>query len=118
MCIRDRDMILGTYYLTYQRYDIDAFDTIHEMLPLLDCGKLAPEKPIWVKNIWDDPESTDFQCYLRTRGELIENEDDRPETIPGSYQTLEQAVKALENGEIALDDVIYVWNIWDNIADI
>ena len=113
-----QDMILGTYYLTYQRYDIDAFDTIHEMLPLLDCGKLAPEKPIWVKNIWDDPESTDFQCYLRTRGELIENEDDRPETIPGSYQTLEQAVKALENGEIALDDVIYVWNIWDNIADI
>ncbi len=113
-----QDMILGTYYLTYQRYDIDAFDTIHEALPLLDCGKLAPEKPIWVKNIWDDPESTDFQCYLRTRGELIENEDDRPETIPGSYQTLEQAVKALENGEIALDDVIYVWNIWDNIADI
>ena len=113
-----QDMILGTYYLTYQRYAIDAFDTIHEMLPLLDCGKLAPEKPIWVKNIWDDPESTDFQCYLRTRGELIENEDDRPETIPGSYQTLEQAVKALENGEIALDDVIYVWNIWDNIADI
>ncbi len=113
-----QDMILGTYYLTYQRYDIDAFDTIHEALPLLDCGKLAPEKPIWVRNIWDDPESTDFQCYLRTRGELIENEDDRPETIPGSYQTLEQAVKALENGEIALDDVIYVWNIWDNIADI
>ena len=113
-----QDMILGTYYLTYQRYDIDAFDTIHEALPLLDCGKLAPEKPIWVKNIWDDPESPDFQCYLRTRGELIENEDDRPETIPGSYQTLEQAVKALENGEIALDDVIYVWNIWDNIADI
>ena len=113
-----QDMILGTYYLTYQRYDIDAFDTIHEALPLLDCGKLAPEKPIWVKNIWDDPESLDFQCYLRTRGELIENEDDRPETIPGSYQTLEQAVKALENGEIALDDVIYVWNIWDNIADI
>ena len=38
-------MILGTYYLTYQRYDVDAFDTLHEIFPLLDCGKLAPEKP-------------------------------------------------------------------------
>ncbi len=50
-----QDMILGTYYLTYQRYDVDAFDTLHEVFPLLDCGKLAPEKPIWVKNVWDDP---------------------------------------------------------------
>ena len=113
-----QDMILGTYYLTYQRYDIDAFDTIHEAMPLLDCGKLAPEKPIWFKNIWDDPESPDYQLYLRTRGELLENETDRPETIPGSYQTLEQAVKALENGEIAPDEVIYIWNVWDNVADI
>ena len=113
-----QDMILGTYYLTYQRYDIDAFDTIHEAMPLLDCGKLAPEKPIWFRNIWDDPESPDYQLYLRTRGELLENETDRPETIPGSYQTLEQAVKALENGEIAPDEVIYIWNVWDNVADI
>ena len=42
-----QDMILGTYYLTYQRYDVDAFDTIHEIFPLLECGKLPYEKPIW-----------------------------------------------------------------------
>jgi len=63
-----QDMILGTYYLTYQRYDVDAFDTIHEIFPLLECGKLPYEKPIWVKNIWDDPESENYQYYLRTRG--------------------------------------------------
>ena len=34
-----QDMILGTYYLTYQRYDVDAYDTIHEIFPLLECGK-------------------------------------------------------------------------------
>ena len=56
--------------------------------------------------------------YLRTRGELLQNETDRPETIPGSYQTLEQAVQALDKGEIAADDVIYIWNVWDKPADI
>ena len=113
-----QDMILGTYYLTYQRYDVDAFDTLHEIFPLLDCGKLAPEKPIWVKNVWDDPESEGYQMYLRTRGALLENETDRPETIPGSYQTLEEAVKACEAGEVAPDETIYIWNVWDKDADI
>ena len=55
-----QDMILGTYYLTYQRYDVDAYDTIHEIFPLLECGKLPYEKPIWVKNVWDDPASEDY----------------------------------------------------------
>ena len=113
-----QDMILGTYYLTYQRYDVDAYDTIHEIFPLLECGKLPYEKPIWVKNIWDDAEAEDYQYYLRTRGALLENETDRPETIPGSYQTLGQAVAALDAGEIQPDEVIYVWNIWDSDADI
>ena len=113
-----QDMILGTYYLTYQRYDVDAYDTIHEIFPLLECGKLPYEKPIWVRNIWDDPESEDYQYYLRTRGALLENETDRPETIPGSYQTLAQAAAALNAGEIQPDEVIYVWNIWDSEADI
>ena len=113
-----QDMILGTYYLTYQRYDVDAYDTIHEIFPLLECGKLPYEKPIWVRNIWDDPESEDYQYYLRTRGALLENETDRPETIPGSYQTLAQAAAALSAGEIQPDEVIYVWNIWDSEADI
>ena len=113
-----QDMILGTYYLTYQRYDVDAYDTIHEIFPLLECGKLPYEKPIWVRNIWDDPESEDYQYYLRTRGALLDNEADRPETIPGSYQTLAQAAAALNAGEIQPDEVIYVWNIWDSEADI
>ena len=113
-----QDMILGTYYLTYQRYDVDAYDTIHEIFPLLECGKLPYEKPIWVRNIWDDPESEDYQYYLRTRGALLDNETDRPETIPGSYQTLAQAAAALSAGEIQPDEVIYVWNIWDSEADI
>ena len=73
---------------------------------------------VWVRNIWDDPESEDYQYYLRTRGALLENETDRPETIPGSYQTLGQAVAALDAGEIQPDEVIYVWNIWDSEADI
>ena len=42
------------------------------------------------------------------RGELLENETDRPETIPGSYQTLEEAVKACEAGEVAPDETIYI----------
>ena len=113
-----QDMILGTYYLTYQRYDVDAFDTLHEIFPLLECGKLAPEKPIWVKNIWDDPESEGYQFYLRTRGALLQNETDRPETIPGSFQTLTEAVRAYEAGEVAPDEVIYIWNVWDKDADI
>ena len=114
----DADGILGIVYLTYQRYDVDAYDTIHEIFPLLECGKLPYEKPIWVRNIWDDPESEDYQYYLRTRGALLENETDRPETIPGSYQTLAQAAAALSAGEIQPDEVIYVWNIWDSEADI
>ena len=50
--------------------------------------------------------------------DILGAETDRPETIPGSYQTLSQAVAALNAGEIQPDEVIYVWNIWDSEADI
>ena len=113
-----QDMILGTYYLTMQKYDIENFDTLHEIFPLLECGKLSPKKLIWVKNIWDDPASEDFQNYLCTRGELLQNEADRPETVPGSYQTLAQAVAAYEAGEVTADQILYIWNVWDAEADI
>ena len=79
-----QDMILGTYYLTYQRYDVDAYDTIHEIFPLLECGKLPYEKPIWVKNVWDDPESEGYE-YLSAHPRRAARERDRP---PGDHPRL------------------------------
>ena len=94
-----QDMILGTYYLTYQRYDVDAYDTIHEIFPLLECVKLPYEKPIWVKNIWMTQKRR-ITSIIRAPAARCENETDRPETIPGSYQTLGQAAAALSAGVI------------------
>ena len=79
-----QDMILGTYYLTYQRYDVDAYDTIHEIFPLLECGKLPYEKPIWVKNIWDDRRSGGLSV-LSAHPRRAARERDRP---PGDHPRL------------------------------
>ena len=113
-----QDMILGTYYLTMQKYDLEAFDTIHEVMPLLECGKLSYEKPIWIKNVWDDPQDEGFHKYIRTKGALLENETDRPSEIGGSFQTLSEAVQAYEDGTVSPDEIIYIWNEWDAEADI
>ena len=114
-----QDMILGTYYLTYQRYDVDAYDTIHEIFPLLECGKLPYEKPIWVKNIWDDRRerrTTSTICAPAARCSKTRPTARRPSPAP--TRRLGQAVAALDAGEIQPDEVIYVWNIWDSDADI
>ena len=70
---------------------------IHEIFPLLDCGKLAArEAHLGQECLGRSRELKAIRCYLRTRGALLENETDRPETIPGSYQTPSKtAVKAL-----------------------
>ncbi len=113
-----QDMILGTYYLTYQRYDFDAFERIHDVMPLLQCGKLAPEKPIWLRNIWDDPAQEGYHTYLKTTGAQLENETDRPVEADDNFETLEEAVAAVDSGRIAPDQKIYIWNTWDSAADI
>jgi DNA-directed RNA polymerase subunit beta' len=113
-----QDMILGTYYLTYQRYDVDSFDTIHEVMPLLDCGKLSASKPIWLKNVWDDPESENYHFFIKTTGADLLNETDKPAEADNCFQTLEEAVAAYEKGAFDPESWIYIWNVWDKEADI
>ena len=112
-----QDMILGTYYLTYQRYDVDLFETVAEAKTLLNCDKIKPEKPIWVRNIWDDPESEGFHYYVKTTGAQLVG-DDKPEEANDCFQTIEEAVAAYDAGAIAPDAIIYIWNKWDSEADI
>ncbi len=112
-----QDMILGTYYLTYQRYDIDMFETVAEAKVLLDCDKIAPEKPIWIRNVWDDPESEGYHFYIKTTGAQLVG-DDKPEEADDCFQTLEEAVAAYNAGAVAPDAIIYIWNVWDSEADI
>ena len=109
-----QDMILGTYYLTYQRYKIDHYDTLHAAMQYISSGKLSMQDPVWVRNNWDDPEAKDFHHYIKTCGDCIKNEEDKPEEANDCFETCAEAAKAFKAGKLTADQLIYIYNAWDD----
>ena len=113
-----QDMILGTYYLTYLRYKIDHYETSHAALQYISSGKLTGKDPVWIRNNWDDPEAPGYHHYIKTCGDDIPNETDRPVEADDCFETLQEAADAYAAGKLAADQSIYIYNTWDPQADI
>ena len=109
-----QDMILGTYYLTYQRYQINHYPSLHAAMQYISSGKLTMQDPVFVRNSWDDPAQPGFHHFIKTCGDGIHNETDRPDEADDCFETLDEAVQAFEDGKVRIDQPIYIYNVWDD----
>ena len=113
-----QDMILGTYYLTYKRYQINHYPSLHAAMQYISSGKLTMDDPVFVRNSWDDPSSEGYHHFIKTTGNGIHNETDRPDEAADAFETLAEAVAALEAGTVVLNQPIWIYNAWDDQKDI
>ncbi len=113
-----QDMILGTYYLTYKRYPINHYPSNHAAMQYISSGKLTMDDPVFVRNSWDDPASEGFHHFIKTTGNGIHNDDDRPDEAGDAFETLAECAAALEAGKLSPTDIVYVYNAWDSEKDI
>ena len=114
-----QDMILGTYYLTYKRYQINHYPSLHAAMQYISSGKLTMDDPVFVRNSWDDPEAEGFHHFIKTTGRDIgDNETDRPKEADDAFETLAEAAAALDAGKIEATRTVYVYNTWDDAKTI
>ena len=113
-----QDMILGTYYLTYKRYQINHYPSSHAALQYVSSGKLTMDDPIFVRNSWDDPEAEGFHHFIKTTGSGIHNETDRPDEADDAFETLAEAAAALDAGKLEPTRTVWIYNTWDSPAAI
>ena len=113
-----QDMILGTYYLTYKRYQINHYPSLHAAMQYISSGKLTMDDPVFVRNSWDDPASEGFHHFIKTTGNGIHNETDRPDEAEDAFETLAECVAALDAGKLDPTATVYIYNIWDSEKDI
>ncbi len=100
-----QDMVLGSYYLTYERYaEHDfAYDDCQAVKKDLDAGKLAPADLVWVKNpgsLDDIPTYADMAAAT-PKGEL-------PQEVFHSFASDDEALLAYAEGELDLHVPILV----------
>ena len=113
-----QDMILGTYYLTYKRYQINHYPTNHAALQYISSGKLSMDDPVFVRNLWDDPEAEGFHHFIKTTGNGIHGEDERPDEADDAFETLADCAAAIEAGKLDPNRTVYIYNTWDSEKDI
>ena len=113
-----QDMILGTYYLTYKRYQINHYPSSHAALQYISSGKLTMDDPVFVRNSWDDPAAEGFHHFIKTTGNGIHNETDRPDEADDAFETLAEAAKAFDEGRLEPAQPVWIYNVWDREKDI
>ncbi|MBQ7255467.1 MAG: DNA-directed RNA polymerase subunit beta' [Oscillospiraceae bacterium] len=111
-----QDMILGTYYLTYVRYEKNdpefTFDTCAKVATALKNGKLEPDTVVWVKNTWDDPADIkeEDHTYIKTLADLAAHtgRGKRPTEVMRSFSSVDEAMMAYQEKTIDLHTPIRV----------
>ena len=113
-----QDMILGTYYLTYERYDTHDeslnYESLEDVVKALDAGALEIDSEVYVKNIWDDPKAIkdSDHFYIRTNAalakEAFDNGSVRPFEIFNRYESADEAMLAYFEKEIGIQMPIKV----------
>ena len=109
-----QDMILGTYYLTYKRYQINHYPSSHAAMQYISSGKLSMDAPVFIRNNWDDPETEGYHHFIKTTGNGIHNEEDRPDEADDAFETLADCVAAVDAGTMDPNRVVYIYNVWDS----
>ncbi|MCI2106403.1 MAG: DNA-directed RNA polymerase subunit beta' [Intestinimonas sp.] len=106
-----QDMVLGSYYLTYERYpdpDPDfSYENCGAVRAALADGALCPEDRIWVKN----PDSHDkYDTYIITcAGRAAETpEGQTPREVFHTFAGDDEALLAYDEGELDLHVPILV----------
>jgi len=111
-----QDMILGTYYLTYQRYEPNdpayTYETCADAAAALQKGELEPGTEIWVKNIWDsvaDIKEEDHG-YVKTVAAFAAEaeEGQRPREIRRSFSSVDEAMLAYKEAAVGIHTPIRV----------
>ena len=109
-----QDMILGTYYLTYKRYQINHYPSLHAAMQYISSGKLTMDDPVFVRNAWDDPASEGFHHFIKTTGNGIHSEEDRPDEADDAFETLAEAAAAVDAGKLEPTRPVWIYNTWDS----
>ncbi len=111
-----QDMILGTYYLTYQRYEPNdpayTYETCADVAAALQKGDLEAGTPVWVKNIWDSAADIkeEDHGYIQTVAEFAAgaSEEERPREIFRSFSSVDEAMLAYKEGSVGIHTPIRV----------
>ena len=111
-----QDMILGTYYLTYRRYEPNdpayTYETCADVAAALQKGDLEAGTPVWVKNVWDSAADIkeEDHGYIQTVAELAANapEGERPREIYRSFSSVDEAMLAYKEGSVGIHTPIRV----------
>ncbi len=113
-----QDMILGTYYLTYQKFDDPTspqyrFDTLAACDSAANNAGYADSRPVWIRNTWDNGDE-----YLATTVELARRAligGVRPEEAkPPIYETLSEATADIRERGLDFDTHVWIRNVWDS----
>ena len=102
-----QDMVLGSYYLTYERdpqYDpACAYDTTDAAAQALADGTVAPNDRIWVKDAQDEK-----RWYRTTPALCAEAVDGKAREVLSSFDGDDAARLAYDEGELELHEPILV----------
>ena len=116
-----QDMILGTYYLTYKKYEnpVDSlyrYENAEQADQAANAGLFPSYKPIRVRSS-ADPEQW-IETTAAAAHEAVLNLTD-PAFVPMPvFESLPEAAEAIADRELTLDTHIWIRNIWDTEADI
>ena len=102
-----QDMVLGSYYLTYERdpaYDPDrAYETVQAAAQAMADGALAPNDRIWVQ----DP-GQDGRWYRTTPALCAEAQDGKAQEVYSCFDGDDAARLAYDEGSVELHEPILV----------
>ena len=110
--IPTQDMVLGSYYLTYER-EMDPvperrFDAAEDVEKALEAGDLVPEDQVWVKD------AERYNGYRRTVAGLCQGlaKDELPREYYASFASDDEARLAYDEGVLDLHEPILVRRAW------
>ncbi len=110
--IPTQDMVLGSYYLTYER-EMDPiperrYDAAKDVEKALEAGDLVPEDQVWVKD------AEHYNGYRRTVAGLCQGleKDELPRAYYASFASDDEARLAYDEGVLDLHEPILVRRAW------
>ena len=112
-----QDMILGTYYLTYLRYEPNdpafTFDTCSAAAAALKSGKIEADTTVWIKNTWDEEKDIkeEDHGYIKTIASFAAEakRGKRPQEVFRSFSSVDEAMMAYQAKSIDLHVPIRVY---------
>ena len=114
MNIPTQDMVLGSYYLTYEREPEPvaerSYKSAADVNKVVKAGEITPEDQVWVK---DDGQYTGYRRTLAGLCEGVKGSD-LPACYYRSYANDDEARLAYDEGTLDLHEPILVRRAWSD----